>query len=120
MIAKFIGGKHINYSGIQSYSGRCAASVVTFNLKELNTYLSKKVLLRSPNKLIKGLESKKSATRLATAKRRIHQSHTFTNKKLTTSENDKNYGGSCQKPDLNEEDYHFAKTEHMKCIALSE
>lgn len=77
-------------------------------------------MLRSPNNLIKRLECKTIAKRLASARNRIHKLRSFTSKKPTTKEHDKNYGESCQKPDLSEVDYSFAKTEHMKRITLSE
>lgn len=120
VIAKFIGGKRINYSGRQSYSGRCAASVVSFNSRQPQTYLSKKVLLRSPNKLIKRLEWKRNVKRVATANRRLFKSHKSTSEKSNNRHNDENYGEFCQKPDLSETDFDFAKKEHLKIITLSE
>lgn len=116
VIAKFIGGKRINYSTRQSYGGRCAASVVSFNSGQPQTFLSKKVLLRSPNKLVRRLENRRNMKRLAAAKRRLNKAFTV---KPQFSKTYKNYGESCEKPDLSEADYDFAKKEHLKNITLS-
>lgn len=48
VVAKFVGGKRINYSSRQSYTARCAGSVVSFNAKESQSYICRKILMRSP------------------------------------------------------------------------
>lgn len=118
VIAKFVGGKRINYSGRQSYAGRCAASVVSFNSRKPQTYLSTNIFQQSPNKFIKRLETNRNIKRLTSAKRRKIKS--FHYKKPVISREDKNYGESCEKPDLEKADYEFAETEHLKSITLSE
>ncbi|XP_060803394.1 uncharacterized protein LOC132902430 [Amyelois transitella] len=122
IIAKFIGGKRINYSGRQSYSGRCAASVVSFNSKQPQTYINKNIFLRSPNKLIKRLEMQRNLKRMSSVKRIIFKCRKSNQnrKKSNNRNNDENYGEACQKPDLSEADFDFAKTEHLKTMTLSE
>lgn len=41
VIAKFVGSKRINYSSRQSYTARCAGSVVSCNVKEPQSYICK-------------------------------------------------------------------------------
>lgn len=42
VIAKYVGGKRINFSSRQSYAARCAGAVVSFNVKTPQTYICKK------------------------------------------------------------------------------
>ncbi|CAB3232768.1 unnamed protein product [Arctia plantaginis] len=63
-IAKFVGGKRINYSSRQSYLARCATSVVAFNMKQPTINLYDKVIHKKPNTiLMRRLELKKKKMR---------------------------------------------------------
>ncbi|KAI5638822.1 yqaJ-like viral recombinase domain-containing protein [Phthorimaea operculella] len=121
VIAKFVGGKRINYSTRQSYTARCAGSVVSFNSKQPQTYLCKKIFMRSPNPLIKRVEINRDKKRIASLKRQLSKSFLSVKKQnKNNNTNDKDYGDSCQKPDMSETDFEFAKSEHLKKINLSE
>lgn len=64
IIAKFVGGKRINYCLRRSYQGRCAAAVVAHNTKKPHSHLHKSMCdNRSPNKYVKHLKLKRLANR---------------------------------------------------------
>lgn len=115
IIAKFVGGKRINFSNRQSYSARCATSVVAFNTKQPLTYLYNKVIHKKPNTFIRRLESKRKEMRPKTKFRRKTNLLKPGNNIM-----DKDYGYFCQKPDLNEIDFEFSKNEHLKKLNLTE
>ncbi|CAB3256878.1 unnamed protein product [Arctia plantaginis] len=114
IVAKFVGGKRINYSSRQSYSARCATSVVAFNTKQPITYLYEKVIHKKPNTLIRRLELKRKKMR---PKSKPSRKITLQKPKNNI---DKDYGYFCQKPDLNKIDFEFAKNEHLNKLKLTE
>ncbi|CAB3223521.1 unnamed protein product [Arctia plantaginis] len=114
IVAKFVGGKRINYSSRQSYSARCATSVVAFNTKQPITYLYEKVIHKKPNTLIRRLEFKRKKMR---PKSKPSRKITLQKPKNNI---DKDYGYFCQKPDLNKIDFEFAKNEHLNKLKLTE
>lgn len=57
IIAKYVGGKRINYSLGRSYGSRCASAVVQHNTGQAHYHLHKTVFNKSPNGFIEKLES---------------------------------------------------------------
>lgn len=95
VIAKFVGGKRINYSLRQSYEGRCHAAVVSFNTGMPLSKLQKKFLGQSPTGRLKRMESKR-LQRLSTSKKYLRKK----NRMLVLSYSTADYGEQCSKPDL--------------------
>lgn len=114
IVAKFVGGTRTNFSARQSYSARCAASVVAFNTKQPQTLLYNIFFYKNPNTFIKRLELKerKLGIKVKSSCRRKPSSCS----KQKPKDVDKDYGDFCQKPVLNEVDFQFAKTEHLKYL----
>lgn len=63
IIAKFVGGKRINFSLRRGYDARCNSAVVSFNTKRPLTTVHRAILGRSPRSLVKKLEEKRSKQR---------------------------------------------------------
>lgn len=56
IIAKYVGGKRINFTMRRSYQGRCAAAVLSPNTRKPIYTVQKKILGRSPRNTIKQME----------------------------------------------------------------
>ncbi|CAB3257324.1 unnamed protein product [Arctia plantaginis] len=99
VIAKFVGGKRINWSLRRSYQSRCSAAVVAFNTKRPIYTLHKKILGQSPKGNLKKYQEKKdrkrNLTNLVTRKK---------NRKRKLFEKQNDYGESPATPDMNEVD----------------
>lgn len=96
IVAKYVGGKRINFSRRNSYQGRRRAAAVAFNEKksisQLYKILNKGV---SPRGKIKRLEEKRINKNARSMKYRKPKNRTLFNKKQ-----DKDYGQDCLKPDM--------------------
>lgn len=68
-IAKYVGGKRINYSLRRSYAGRCAAAVVSFNTGTLHTKTHEAIYGTAPNNLIANLEKNRCKVNKKSSKR---------------------------------------------------
>ncbi|KAF2901987.1 hypothetical protein ILUMI_04197 [Ignelater luminosus] len=117
IIAKFTGGKTINYCQRRSYQSRCAAAVVSLNTRKpiytIKKYLS---LGKSPGKYTKRLEFR-SKKIIPTARRKLN----FTNKGKTRNvECDKSYGENCEKPDMSPEDFKIEPRTFLEQLAKTE
>ncbi|CAG9772336.1 unnamed protein product [Ceutorhynchus assimilis] len=108
IIAKFIGGKRINYCRRRSYQSRCAAAVVSHNTK-MPIYTLRKQLNKgsTPSKLSKKLEfcrMRKNSRALRKCAKKL-----FTKKISKADDGSESYGIACQKPDMDETEYTEAK-----------
>lgn len=101
VIAKFIGGKRINYTRRRSYQGRCAAAVISFNTKKLIS-TSRKTLCDTDEADAHYVRKYETKT-LLQASRRKSKPKKFIKKNKNKS--DENYGENCQKPDMSKEEY---------------
>lgn len=63
VIAKFIGGKRINFALKGSYQGRCSAAVVSFNTKNTIYEIQKAYLNKNPKGRVKIIEEKRAQKR---------------------------------------------------------
>ncbi|XP_063386965.1 uncharacterized protein LOC134672945 isoform X1 [Cydia fagiglandana] len=99
IIAKFVGGKRINFSKKSSYHTRCLAAAVSFNEKKSISLLYKSMNAgRSPQGTLKRLERErisKNMKRKKNAKAKLRLNTRVENK--TT---DKDYGPESLKPDI--------------------
>lgn len=115
IIAKFVGGKRINFSLRRGYDARCNAAVVSFNTKRPLTTLHRAILGRSPRSLVKKLEEKRSKQRQRASK--------YCNRKcrkLFLKTKDKDYGENCEKPDMTSLEYNRIKEDFLKSLPSSE
>lgn len=123
IVAKFVGGKRINYSLRRSYQGRCSAAVVSFNSKRPIYTLHKSMYGSSPNR-IKTIELAR-ATKAARAteirrKRKIAGNPVQRKKKSTRDQsNNPDYGEACQKPDMDPESFEDEKTKFLETLKLT-
>lgn len=113
-IAKHVGGKRINYSLRRSYSGRCAAAVVSFNTGTLHTTTHEIIFGSKPTTLIAKVENYrlnyvKKANPRRKQPRRLH---------ITVS-NDAHYGPNCAQPDMSPGMFEEAKATFLNELKLS-
>ncbi|KAI5631791.1 yqaJ-like viral recombinase domain-containing protein [Phthorimaea operculella] len=113
-VAKYIGGKRVNYSQRRSYAGRCAAAVVAFNTGTLHTTTHKVVFGTEPNRLIAKLEKFR--------KRKVEKAKqtppTFKKREVVVSK-DAHYGENCQQPDMSPDEYEDRKISFLNELRLS-
>ncbi|GBP49716.1 hypothetical protein EVAR_33470_1 [Eumeta japonica] len=93
VIAKYVGGKRINYALKNSYALRCYAAVVAFNTGTPIYTLYKTISKKSPSAAVKKLEDCK---RKANNKRKLWKAK----RRLNFVKENIDYGESCQKPDM--------------------
>lgn len=105
VIAKFVGGKRINFSSRRGYLGRCAAAVVSYNNKTAISSVQKAILGKSPRGNVKEVERRRSL------KRKRNQEHpTKKMRKInekTSLQHD--YGPTSLAPDMTSEQLEKAK-----------
>lgn len=111
VIAKYVGGKRINYTLKNSYQERCSASVISFNTKRPINAIQECVFKKPTGKYTNLYEAQK-------AKRKIYK-RSF-RKKIRRNLNDPDYGQKAQRPDMTEEDFQMTKDEFLKQIELSD
>lgn len=97
IVAKFVGGKRINFSRRYQYQMRCNAAAVSFNTQKPLSILHKSIVGRSPHNEIKRNEEKRLKSRQLT------QKYLRIKKRLFHAQDSRNYGEDCSKPDLDED-----------------
>lgn len=108
IIAKFVGGKRINFTTRRAYQSRCNAAVVSYNTNRPLYTLHKKMLGKSPRNCIKRLDRKRDMKR----KQANMIQRKKIRKRLFQQQND--YGSKVAAPDMSEEDYEKAKADFIK------
>ena len=103
IIAKFVGGKRINYCLRRSYQARCNAAVVSHNAKMPFYALHKNLLGNSP-----GIYSKLSEKR-RTVRRLAKRENNYKRKRLFCENNDGSYGKYAERPDMDLETFNTKK-----------
>lgn len=101
IICKHIGGKRINYCSRRSFQARCEASAVEWNTKHFVSILSQSLTGRMPA-LTKKIEERYTRRRKICVKKRAWQ-----------KSNNKDYGESCKKPDLDDEGFKICKEDYI-------
>lgn len=123
IIAKFIGGKRVNYAKKRSYKARCSAAVVSHNTRLPLYKLYKSMYEKSPGKVLKSLQAKRvEKTVKAALRRKVNPSK---RKKHYKSEKEKledakDYGVSAQKPDMNVKLYKKKANEFLNALVRNE
>lgn len=116
IVAKFVGGKRINFSLNRSYEARCSAAVVSFNCKRPHYALHKALANKSPGKHAKQLELRRikhNTQNILRRKLRL-KSSTKVQKAKEDGNSEPDYGENCQQPDISEEELEKAKKEFLK------
>lgn len=111
VIAKYVGGKRINYTLKNSYQERCSASVISFNTKRPINAIHKCIFDKPTGKYTNVYEAQK-------AKRKIYKR--LFRKKIRRNMNDPDYGQKAQRPDMTDEDFQMTKDEFLKQMELSD
>ncbi|KAK4881945.1 hypothetical protein RN001_005264 [Aquatica leii] len=116
VVAKFIGGKRINFCKKRSYIGRCAAAVVSHNTKRPMYEAYKQLLGRSPGKYAKRIEMRNRQRLLRMRESANERNIIRSARKLnfSFSQKDKYYGPHCNKPDMTPENYEISKEAYLK------
>lgn len=124
ILAKFVGGKRINFSKKGSYELRCNAAVTAYNsgINRLSL-LNKHITLKSPGKFTKRYVKKYNILQCQRRRRRLFsQSVSRSNNKISAGP-DKNYGDTTDYDlleNLNEAEYHNLESEFLNKLSLSE
>lgn len=116
-VAKFIGGKRVNFSQRGSYLARCAAAVVSYNTGVLQSAVHQYIFDTDANPEIVHLEEIRRKRNLIRLERKIKKKRST---KPKISKQDAYYGENCQKVDMNEEEFKEAKIIFFKALELSE
>lgn len=112
IVAKFVGGKRINFSKKGSYQMRCHAAVVSFNTHNSISTLYKSVSGRSPRGSVKKFEEKRLKA-LQASKKVLRKR----NRMLFSKGEDINYGEQCEKPDMQPDIYEKEKTTFLQNLS---
>ena len=107
IVAKYIGGKRINFGCTDSYYVRCLAAVVQFNTLSVHTKLS----------IHNNMKPLQSAVTLETRRKiKVHQNflrrqEQGRKKRCFANGDDADYGPNCKKPDMSDEQFAEKKGE---------
>lgn len=105
IVAKFVGGKRINFSLRRGYRARCSAAVVSFNNPHPSHTLQKKILGKSPKSILKSIE----ARRLLKRKINLANPHKKNRSFTKDSKVQHDYGAHSSAPDMPPEELERAK-----------
>lgn len=117
VVARFIGGKRVNYTLKGSYQTRCAAAVVSHNTGQAYYRLHKTIAKSSPSKYAKLFELRaKRKIAKAAEKKRLDPKARRSLFQMTTTGN-KDYGPRAEKPDLDPKTYLLKKEVFLKSLS---
>lgn len=97
IVAKFVGGKRINFSQRFQYNMRCNAAALSFNTNKPLSILHKSMVGSSPHNEIKRNEEKRQKNQQLT------QKYLRKKKRVFHTQDSRNYGENCSKPDMDED-----------------
>lgn len=117
VVAKYVGGKRINFSYKGSYQARCTAAVLSYNAGPKSIgILHKKMTDISPGDFTKRFISKKQTLKVGNRKRRLIFKPRKHSTKVILPDND--YGNFdeniCEELDMDENEYEEKKMKFMK------
>lgn len=119
IVAKFVGGKRINFSKKNSYSTRCFAASVAFNssksVSKLYTSINK---LGSPQGKLKALEKKRLKKKTLNRGHKKSKNKTYSTMQTKTTNVD--YGENCTKPDMDVETFNLLKERFILELSKSD
>jgi hypothetical protein len=111
-VAKFVGGKRINFSRKSSYKTRCLGAVIAHNTGRLHSKVRQKLPRKSPGKLVAAIECQREKKVMRSAKRRLFEkSNQPTTKKRKIGEYEYDSSGFTLVTD-------DAKTRFLQSLAL--
>ena len=110
IVAKFIGGKRVNFALRRSYSGRSFAAAVSHNTRRPLYKLHKAMFRSSPGKFTKRTELKRSTRKQKRTQR--HSAKTL----FPSSLPDPDYGQNAQKPDLSPTRFQAKREEFLQSL----
>lgn len=116
IVAKFVGGKRINYCLKTSYQARCSAAVVSHNSKMPLYQLHKTMFDCSPGLISKLSEQRKKRRRIQDSARRKK----IKRRRLFPITVDNSYGSSAEKPDLDAEDFKMKRNRILESLNISQ
>ncbi|XP_022836891.1 uncharacterized protein LOC111364270, partial [Spodoptera litura] len=114
-VAKFVGGKRVNFSQRRSYAGRCAAAVISYNSGALQSTVHKYIFGTEANHEIVRLETIRQKLNVKIMEKRIKKRKVI---KHTTNK-DVHYGEECQKVDMDDKQYATAKREFLLRLEIT-
>lgn len=107
VIAKFVGGKRINFSQRRGYQGRCSAAVVSFNSGTAISSVQKQILGKSPRGTVKQIENRRAL------KRKWNREHPTKKIRKIQILRQHNYGSTCSAPDMSPSKMERAKSDFL-------
>ncbi|KAF8781788.1 hypothetical protein HNY73_012151 [Argiope bruennichi] len=116
IVAKFIGGKRINFCLRNSYQARCNGAVISHNSRSLMSSVHKNMYNTSPGICVKSLERKRQKERQQ-RKGKLHQCRKTL---FRDKARNKSYGPSAEKPDLLEQEFRQKREQMIKSLQLSD
>ncbi|XP_045764081.1 uncharacterized protein LOC123866492 [Maniola jurtina] len=124
VIAKFIGGKRVNYTTRGSYQARCFGAVTSWNSDlAIHSRLSKKIQGCSPGKYTETFVERKRRTKQKTEnyrKRKLSFAQGGTSKRRKVTGPDENYGRLDLEPDMPAEVFEDKKNKFVSQLKLTE
>lgn len=120
IIAKFLGGKRVNFCLGNSYKARCNAAAVSHNTRTPHSQVLRIVNKSSPGRYVKKYEKTKCLVRKAAAKRKALKSPIARKTLFPKSPRDtKSYGPLSQKPDMSPEDFSEQKDIFLSSLKVT-
>lgn len=113
IVAKFVGGKRINFCLRRSYAARCAAAVISFNTGVLHTFTHEIIFGKTNQNQIVKIEKFRN-NKIKKSKKRPNISKT---KPIST---DCHYGENCEKPDLEPVLFEKAKKDFLDKLRMDD
>lgn len=114
-VAKFVGGKRVNFSQRRSYAGRCAAAVILYNSGLLQSTVHKYIFGTEANHEIVQLESYRQQLNLKRIENNVKKKKVF----KSTTNRDAHYGEECQKVDMDDKQYQYEKKEFLLRLEIT-
>lgn len=112
VIAKYVGGKRINFTLRNSYQERCSAAAISFNTKTPITAVNRFIFKKPSGKYVKIFETNKTKQKKCTRQ--------FRKKFRTASKaNDPDYGANAQRPDMSEEVFEVSKQHFLRELEVT-
>ena len=116
LIAKYTGGKRLNFAERGSYAGRCAAAVVEYNSKQVHSRLDAVMKKKTPE-VVRQMEEKKKKEKEKRAAKQKETKAARCVRKYLPSQKDSDYGQNAQKPDMPSEMYELEREKHMQMLS---
>ncbi|XP_076398191.1 uncharacterized protein LOC143266631 [Megachile rotundata] len=115
ILAKYIGGKRLNFSQSGSYTARCAAAVLQYNTKEPLSRLNRAMKKRPPP-VLSDMEIRRKKKNEKNVEKRKETGIATRVRKQFRSEKDADYGENAPKPDVDINIYKLQQEKHMEML----